>query len=175
MHDDLRKLDTEVTIALRGIDSRNTQATPFAHRDKWSIQQIVEHLLSTYRGSIPAIEARVEKKSATRAKPNLRQRLAQFRIIKLGLFPNGRTAPAAVSPSLPTTVQSGDELAARVSAELKKLDDVTARGEHLFGDRRAVAHIILGMLSMDQWRRFHLIHGRHHLKQIRNIRRDYSI
>jgi len=175
MHDDLRKLDTEVTSALRGIDSRNTQATPYAHPDKWSIQQIVEHLLSTYRGSIPAISARVDKRSATRSKPNLRQRVAQFFIIKLGQFPNGRIAPAAVSPSLPITIQSGDELASKVSAELKKLDEVTARGEHLFGDRRAVAHIILGPLSMQQWRRFHLIHGRHHLKQIRNIRKDHSI
>lgn len=175
MHDDLHKLDTEVTIALSGIDSRNTQATPLAHPEKWSIQQIVEHLLSTYRGSIPAIAARVEKRSATRSKPNLRQRVAQFVMIKLGRFPNGRIAPAAVSPSLPITVQSGDELAAKVGAELKKLDEVTARGEHLFGDRRAVAHIILGPLSMHQWRRFHLIHGRHHLKQIRNIRRDHSI
>ena len=156
------------------MDSRNTQATPFAHPEKWSIQQIVEHLLNTYRGTIPAISARVDKRSATRAKPNLRQRIAQFMIIQLGQFPNGRIAPAAVSPSLPTTVQSGDELAAKVSAELRKLDEVTARGEHLFGDRRAVAHIILGPLSMQQWRRFHLIHGRHHLKQIRNIRLDHS-
>lgn len=175
MHEDLRSLNTEVTKALRGIDSRNTQATPLAHPDKWSIQQIVEHLLSTYRGSIPAISARVEKRSATRAKPNFRQRIAQFLIIQLGRFPKGRLAPAAVSPSLPITVQSGDELAAKVSTELKKLDEVTARGEHLFGDRRAVAHIILGPLSMQQWRRFHLIHGRHHLKQIRNIRQDHAI
>ena len=175
MHDDLRKLDTEVTNALRGIDSHHTQATPYSHPEKWSIQQIVEHLLSTYRGSIPAISARVDKRSATRSKPNLRQRLAQFFIIGLGRFPNGRLAPAVVSPSSPITVQSGDELAAKVSSELKKLDDVTSRGEHLFGDRRAVAHIVLGPLSMQQWRRFHLIHGRHHLKQIRNIRKDHSI
>jgi len=175
MHEDLLRLDTEVTKALHGLDVRTTQATPSVHPDKWSIQQIVEHLLNTYRGSIPAIYARVDKRSATRSKPTFRQRVGQFFIITLGRFPNGRVAPAAVSPSLPTTVQSGDELAARVSAELRKLDEVTARGDHLFGDRRAVSHIILGPLSMQQWRRFHLIHGLHHIKQIRAIRRDHSI
>jgi hypothetical protein len=175
MHVDLRRLDTEVTRVLRGLDARNTQATPVANPEKWSIQQIVEHLLNTYRGSIPAIQARVEKRSATRAKPTLRQRVGQFFVIKLGRFPNGRLAPTAVSPARPTTVQSGAELAARVTAELRKLDSITARGEHLFGDRRAVAHIILGPLSMQQWRRFHLIHGLHHLKQIRGIRRDHSL
>lgn len=175
MHDDLQKLDTEVTRALRGLDARNTQATPFAHPEKWSIQQIVEHLLKTYRGSIPAIHARVDKRSATRAKPTLRQRAGQFFMITLARFPNGRVAPAAVSPALPATVQTGDELAFKVSAELRKLDEVTARGEHLFGDRRAVSHIVLGPLSMAQWRRFHLIHGLHHVKQIRAIRRDHSL
>src|SRR5580700_4668182 len=104
MHDDLRKLDAEVTNALRGLDARSTQATPIAHPEKWSIQQIVEHLLNTYRGSIPAIQARIDKRSATRAKPTLRQRIGQFLIIKLGRFPHGRTAPAAVAPTLPTTV-----------------------------------------------------------------------
>jgi hypothetical protein len=174
MHVDLEKLDTEVTKALRGLDARNTQATPLGTPGKWSIQQIVEHLLNTYRNSIPALEARVNKRSATRAKPTLRQRIGQFMIIRLGRFPNGREAPAAVTPSLPLTVQTGDELARRVTAELNRLDAVTARGEHLFGDRRAVAHLILGPLSMHQWRRFHLIHGRHHLKQIQGIRRDHS-
>jgi hypothetical protein len=175
MQDDLRRLDTEVTKALHGLDARHTQATPLAHPEKWSIQQIVEHLLNTYRGSTPAIQARIEKRSGTRAKPTLRQKIGQFFIIKLGLFPQGRIAPAAVAPTQPITVQSGEELARRVSAELRKLSEVTARGQHIFGDRRAVAHIILGPLSMKQWRRFHLIHGLHHVKQIRGIRRDHSL
>jgi hypothetical protein len=175
MHEDLSRLDTEVTRALQGLDARHTQATPLAHPEKWSIQQIVEHLLNTYRGSIPAIQARVDKRSGSRAKPTLRQKIGQFFIIKLGRFPPGRQAPAAVAPSQPLTVQSGDELARRVSAELHKLSDVTARGQHIFGDRRAVAHIILGPLSMKQWRRFHLIHGLHHVKQILGIRRDHSL
>ncbi len=175
MHVDLQRLETEVTNALRGLDARNTQATPIGYPGKWSIQQIVEHLINTYRSSVPALEARVDKRSATRAKPSLRQLLGQFMITRLGRFPNGRVAPAAVAPTLPLTVQSGDELAQRVSAELQRLDAVTARGEHFFGDRRAVAHIVLGPLSMQQWRRFHLVHGLHHLKQIRGIRRDYGL
>ena len=175
MHEDLLRLDTEVTKALHGLDVRTTQATPSVHPDKWSIQQIVEHLLNTYRGSIPVIQARLDKGSRTRAKPTFRQRMGQFFIITLGRFPSGRVAPAAVAPSLPTTVRSGAELAERVSTELRKLDDVTAQGEHLFGNRRAVSHIILGPLSMHQWRRFHLIHGLHHVKQIDAIRREHSM
>ena len=173
MHNDLHRLETEVTTLLQGLDRHQTQATPRLHPEKWSIQQIVEHLIATYRGSVPAIQARVEKRSPTRARPTPRQRIGQFYITTLGRFPQGRPAPAAVSPAPPATVRCGDDLARCLTAELYRLDAVTAAGERLFGPVRAVSHIILGPLSMGQWRRFHLIHGLHHLKQIQAIRRDH--
>jgi hypothetical protein len=173
MHEDLRRLQNEVTEALSGLTECQTQVTPLAYPEKWSIQQIVEHLLQTYRGSIPAIQARIERGSGTRAKPTPRQRLGQLYIITLGRFPSGRTAPAAVSPSLPSTPRDGQDLIDRVSAELVQMDEVTARGEQVFGDRQAVSHIILGPRSMKQWRRFHMVHGLHHMQQIRAIRRDH--
>ena len=175
MHQDLRTLDTEVTAALRGLATRETQASPAAHPEKWTIQQIVEHLISTYRGSTPAIKARVDKRSGTQAKVTFRQRLSQFLTIGMGQFPSGREAPESVSPGQPSTLRSGDELASKVTAELVRLDGVAAEGERLFGKRRAVTHIVLGPLSIQQWRRFHLIHGRHHLKQIMAIRQEHQL
>ncbi len=175
MHRDLRTLDNEVTAALRGLATRETQATPAGQPEKWSIQQIVEHLLSTYRGSTPAIKARVDKRSGTQAKPTLRQRIGQFYVIRLGRFPAGREAPEFASPAVPTTLRSGDELASKVTAELVKLDGMAAEAERIFGNRRAVSHLVLGPLSMQHWRRFHLIHGRHHLKQILAIRKQQEL
>jgi Protein of unknown function (DUF1569) len=175
MHEDLRRLQYEVTEALSGLTACQTQTTPLDHPEKWSIQQIVEHLLHTYLGSIPAIQARIERGSGTWAKPTTRQRLGQLYVTTLGRFPSGRTAPAAVSPSLPSTTRDGQDLIERVSAELVRMDEVTSRGEQMFGNRRAVSHIILGPLSMQQWRRFHLVHGLHHMQQIRAIRRDRRI
>ncbi len=143
MHQDLRVLDTEVTAALRGLASRETQATPASHPEKWSIQQIVEHLLSTYRGSTPALRARVERRSGTRARPTLRQRAGQFLLIGLGRFPAGRLAPEAVTPGKPARLRCGDELASKVTAELIKLDGVASEGERIFGRWLAVSHIVL--------------------------------
>jgi hypothetical protein len=175
MDKDLARLEAELTAALAGLDAGQTQATPNDGPEKWSIQEIVEHLLLTYRGSIPAVQGRIDKGSATRTKPTLRQRMAQFVIIKLGHFPSGRAAPAAVSPSLPAKLRSGEELSAQVRGALAEFDRVTAEGERLFGGRRAATHILLGPLSMRQWRRFHLVHGLHHVKQIKAIRRDNSL
>jgi hypothetical protein len=34
---------------------------------------------------------------------------------------------------------------------------------------RVAAHPLLGPLRVDQWRRFHVVHGCHHLEQLRSI------
>ena len=172
MHDDLHRLETEIITALAGLSAAQTQATLRAHPEKWSIQQIAEHLLLTYQVSIPAIQARLQKGSPTRAVPSLKQYLGQFFLISLGQFPSGRKAPAQVSPTLPSTVSNGEHLAVRIHGELVHLDRLITEGERLFGRVRAATHMILGPLSMQQWRRFHLIHGRHHVKQIWAIRRQ---
>ena len=172
MDKDLGRLEAELTAALADLDARQTQATPNEHPEKWSIQEIVEHLLLTYRGSVPAIQARIEKRRPTQSQPTMRQRLSQFIVIKLGSFPAGRPAPAAVSPSLPASLRSGEQLSAQVHAALEEFDRVTTEAEQMFGGRRAATHILLGPLSMRQWRRFHLVHGLHHVKQIKAICRE---
>ncbi len=172
MDKDLARLQAELTAALAGLDAQQTQATPSSNPEKWSIQEIVEHLTLTWRSTVPVIQARIEKRSPTRARATFQQRMGQFGILKLGRFPYGRSSPAAVSPTLPASLRSGEELSARIQADLLQLDQVTEWAEALFGNRRAASHLILGPLSMQQWRRFHLIHGLHHVKQIIDIRRD---
>jgi hypothetical protein len=34
---------------------------------------------------------------------------------------------------------------------------------------------VLGPFSIEQWRKFHLVHGRHHVKQIRQRRAEGEI
>jgi hypothetical protein len=48
--------------------------------------------------------------------------------------------------------------------------------EQLFGThRRSVRHMLLGPMSLAQWRRFHLVHGRHHIRQIAAIRTEHHL
>jgi hypothetical protein len=175
MDDDLQRLERALTGVLAGLTAAQTQSTPTAHPQKWSIQQIADHLLRTYRSTVPALQVRIEKCSPTRAKPSPRQRVFQFLLLTLGHFPAGWQAPAAVAPSLPATVETGDELTAKIGRELAEIDRLTRLGERVFGKRRAATHMILGPLSMRQWRRFHLVHGLHHVRQIEAIRRDHRL
>ena len=50
---------------------------------------------------------------------------------------------------------------------LVAMDSVLVDAEKRFGrTARILNHPVLGPLTAQQWRRFHQVHGRHHLKQV---------
>jgi len=170
----LNQLRREIESSLHGLNAEQTQLRP-STPSKWSTQQIIEHLLLTYSGAEMALNARLAKRRPTLAKPTAHQRIQQFAVCNFGYFPHGRSAPETVTPA-PTTHQlSGAELIAAIEDHLSRLDLLCNECEQLFGKTRFAAHNVLGPLSVNQWRRFQLIHGRHHLKQIDAIRKAHNV
>ena len=174
MHSDLGKLERELHAALLDLNEAQTQANPASRPDAWNVQQIVEHLLMTYQSNTQQIAARIEKGRPVKTPATLRQRIGQFVLITLGRFPKGFEAPAQVAPSIVTSPRSGKAISERVTAVLSKLDEVCVEAERRFGAQRSVTHLRLGPLSIQQWRRFHLVHGLHHVRQIEAIRREHG-
>ena len=170
MQPTLDMLQCELSNALAGLDAYQTQATPPGHPEKWSIQQIAEHLLKTYASTSHLLRGRLEKGSPTRSKPTLIQRVVQMFVLNAGHFPRGRRSPESVAPSDAPAPLSGAELANTFRDQIAELDAVATRCEALFGKQRCATHQVLGPLSIRQWCRFHLIHGRHHVRQIDAIR-----
>ncbi len=165
----LAKLQTEITAGICDLDSEQTQAGP---RGKWKIQEIVEHLILTYSSTEALIATRIAKGRPTEARPTVLQHGIRLVMLNLGYFPRGVPAPAAVLPAGNADVLDGDQIARRFSNELERMDARLDEASSLFGVRSIIAsHVRLGPLSSDQWRRFHLIHGLHHARQIDAIRR----
>jgi hypothetical protein len=170
MSPELERLESRLAEQIQGLSASQTQSGPQHRVGAWNIQQIVEHLLLTYQLSAANFEGRIEKGTPTRARPTLSQRLGQVLLLRLNFFPPGRKAPGETLPSAPFHLRTGAELAAMLHAELARLDDLITRAELSFGTRQAVSHPVLGPLSASQWRKFHLVHGTHHTRQIRAIR-----
>jgi hypothetical protein len=104
------------------------------------------------------------------------QRFFQYGVTRIGYFPTGREAPAIVTPQLTTHPLSGEELIQAASEHLTRLDLLCTEAEELFGPTsRCASHAVLGPLNLDQWRKFQLIHGEHHLKQINAIRKAHKL
>jgi hypothetical protein len=175
MHPTLKCLEAELTGSLTGLSLAELGAVDQAEPGKWSIHQIVCHLLLSYQTTIDVFEARIAKGTPTRTKPTLWQRLGQIYIVNLGRFPRGRMAPAAVDPSRPFQLCSVEDLIDRIQVELTRFDAVADRAAELFGNLPAITHIVLGPMPVDSWRTFHLIHGRHHIDQILALRKPKRV
>ncbi len=169
------ELQHELGALLAGLTVEQVQKRPAARAEAWSVQQIAEHLLRTYDLTLGIFEERLLKGRCTKAKPTMQQRLAQWGITRLGYFPRGRKAPEQVTPQAVLPAESGYEIFARLTARLAALQTIFVEAETAFGQRRCVSHMVLGPMSVEQWRRFHAVHGEHHLKQMRAIRSEMGL
>jgi hypothetical protein len=175
MNPTLQQLQNEVADSLHGLDSTQTQTIPLSQPDKWSIQQIAQHLCLTYASTETAIRGRLIKGTPTRARPTILQRIALYFVTVFGYFPHGHEAPSAVVPPAVGERFSGEDLARAAAEGLARVDKLFDEAEALFGQRRCITHAILGPLSIHQWRRFHLVHGRHHILQILDLRASRNL
>lgn len=170
----LQMLSDEISASVRDLDGSQTQLRQRDHPASWSIQQNIEHLLLTYERTADVMKERLAKGTPTKKPPSFPQRIAQFAVTQVGYFPFGRKAPGFVVPGA-AAARDGAELAEAAGQCIEVFDDLSRQCESRLGHDRSVTHFSLGPMSMRQWRKFHLVHGRHHLKQIAAIRRQNNL
>jgi DinB superfamily len=160
----LEELRQTVLSALEGM---STEQLTWHPADKWSAAEVLEHMYLTYTGTIKGFAKVLEagKPLATRA--SMKQRLRTLVVVGLRHFPEGRQAPTNTRPrGLPA-----EKVRSEVEAKIVEMDAIIAQCEARFGrGSRLLDHPILGPLTAEQWRSFHLVHGRHHAKQLLRLR-----
>jgi len=134
---------------------------------KWSAAEVLEHLYLTYAGTTRGLEKVITRGTPLATRPSLAQRVQTFVVVKLGYMPAGREAPAMVQPKGLSVEQVRNE----VWAKLVAMDAIIAQCEARFGRHvKLLDHPILGALTAAEWRTLHLVHGRHHQKQLLRLR-----
>ncbi len=134
---------------------------------KWSAAGILEHLAITFEGTRRNFQKCLDTDTRRATRPTLRQRMMVIRLIELGWFPKGVQAPERTRP----TGLAGDVVLEAIHRNLPAMDAVMAECERHFGKGAPIAdHPILGALSVRQWRRFHWVHTRHHVRQIDGLK-----
>lgn len=131
---------------------------------KWNSAQIVEHLALALEGSGRGFEQRRAHAPMQRRRRTPVEFALRSIVVGMGWFPPGATAPKVSTP--PAQVDRGHaeahfrEGVARFIELAPAL--LPARTADLF-----VKHPRFGDLTFEEWMRFHVIHARHHAKQIR--------
>jgi DinB family protein len=156
----LERLHQAITCATR--DLSNEELTRRLER-KWSVAEVLEHLYLTYTGTQKAFERCLKAGKPLAGVPTFKQRVAATAVTELGYFPKGRKSPDQVLPK----GMSVEKVVADIGPQIAAMDKVIAQCEERYGSRiKVLDHPILGPLTARQWRKFHLAHGRHHVKQI---------
>ena len=161
MASDLDRLQRELKDAIAGLPENSmAQATS----EKWTPAQILEHLFLTYSNTNRGLQKCLDKGAPLATSATLKQRIGTVLVIKLGYMPEGRKAPErAVPRGMPA-----EDVRSSIFDEIQKMESGLDECERRFGGSTGLMdHPFLGPLTASQWRRFHLVHGRHHAKQIR--------
>jgi hypothetical protein len=171
MHAVLETVVTRISDALRSLDAETAQLHPGGFAYKWSAQQVVEHLVLGYRLTSAALETRLQKGRAPRNQQRTPlQWLLQIMILSFGSIPSGAPALEETTPVAGQFApMNGRQLADCLRGEVERLDSLLDQSRRKFGMERVANHPWLGSLRVDQWRRFHAIHGVHHLLQIQSV------
>ena len=157
----LERLRSRLRDALAGATAEAMlQAPP----GKWNSEQILEHLLLSYTATTRGLEKCVEKGSPCATHSTLQQRLATVVLINFGYFPDGAKSPPHALPR----GMAPQEVRSVLFAEIDRMESAFDDCERHFGAATKIMdHPILGPLTVEQWRKFHFVHGRHHARQIR--------
>ena len=132
---------------------------------KWNAAQIVEHLAIGLDASSRTLEERRARDPMRRRPRTVLERLAWISIMRLRWFPPFVAAPEGTRP--PAHV----EHAAAAAKFRSGWERFTALERLLLPARRFdlfAKHPRLGDLTLEEWMRFHVIHARHHARQIRD-------
>lgn len=131
---------------------------------RWSVLEIVEHLQLTFSGTAKGFDRCLEAGAPSAKRFGLADKIRKFAVLRLGYFPQGRQAPKFILPKGGVDLSTAIE---RTRQSLDWLDGSAARARDTFGSRPILDHPFLGAFTVDDWLRFHVIHTKHHEKQIR--------
>ena len=164
----LATLQRAIASAIDGLSAEQLAWHP---PQKWCPAEILEHLYLTYTGTTKGFGRVLAAGQPLAAKPTWKNRAQATIVLGLGYMPSGRKAPTHSQPrGLPA-----QQVASEIVSKIAEMDEAIARCQEKFGSRaKVLSHPFLGPFTTSQWRKFHLVHGLHHVKQIHALRNQIS-
>lgn len=164
-------MDSHLDHLQRAIASVTRGVTPTdltRHPDgKWSAAEVLEHLYLTYTSTVKGFERCLQAGRPQVTPPTAKQRLATVLVVGAGLMLGRREAPPYTRPR----GTPAEKVVAEIGVQIAAMDRIIAQCEARYGKRvKLLNHSVLGPLTGTEWRKFHWVHGRHHIKQIRRLR-----
>jgi hypothetical protein len=167
MHPVLKSALEPLAEQIASASLEEAQLPPAPGQDRWCAQQIIEHLILTYEMTSDVVARQLKTGRIPRNRRNALEFFLRVQTLALGHMPNGVPAMRAVRPT-DFTPQSGAKLAERFRAAAEAMDVLLVEARKKFGIQVCGEHPSFGVMRVDEWRRYHAVHARHHLPQLEN-------
>ena len=168
MHPTTKQIRDAIANSTDGLSEHQLRLHP---EGKWDSAAILEHLALTFGTTASLFQKILREGHPLATRPTLKHRVRQLAVLRFSYIPSGRKSPKRVEP----TGISGREAQELIFANLEKMDAAFAECERRFGDKMKIAdHPVLGPIRLSGWRKFHLLHTRHHMKQIDALTASYA-
>jgi hypothetical protein len=150
-----------------GVEGMSSEQWSWHPPGKWCAAEVLEQLYLTYTGTIKGFERVMTTGKPLASRASMAHRVRTLVVVGFGHMPAGVKSPAvAVPKGLPT-----EKVRADFGAKIGEMDAIITQCEARFGRRvHVLDHPILGPLTAPQWRKLHVVPGRHHHKQLLRLR-----
>ena len=159
----LQQTFDEIQRATAGISAEQLAWHP---EGKWSPAEILEHLTLAFSRTAQGMERALNNDANPAPQRTMKQKVSVFVVTALGYLPEGRKAPKGTVPAGTNAADPVGEIIRQLTA----MDVALTKVEQKKGAHTFLEHPILGPLTIRQWRKFHLVHTKHHMKQIARLR-----
>jgi hypothetical protein len=151
------------TLVLAPLAGRSDADWTRAPTGKWSPAQIVEHLALSIETSGARFAERSARPPVRRRSRGLVNHAAFWCVIRRGWFPSGFRAPAGARPGAAPAPRAVERRFRESHARFDMLAStlLPGRAADLF-----VRHPAIGDMTVEEWLRFHVVHCRHHARQV---------
>jgi hypothetical protein len=167
MHPVLKSALEPLAEQVTPLTVEEAQIAPLPGQGRWCAQQILEHLILTYRLTSDSVSRQLKNGRVPRNRRNLLEFLLRVQTIGLGFMPNGVPSIRAFRPG-EFTPENGPAIAARFLDAAEAMDRLLVESRRKFGIQACGEHPFFGVMRVDEWRRYHAVHAAHHLDQLRH-------
>jgi len=171
MHPILKSALEPLAEQIARVSLEEAQVRPSPGHGRWCAQEILEHLILTYKLTSDSVSKQLKSGRVPRNKRGLLKFVLRMQTLGLGYMPNGVQAMRAVRPE-EYTPEAGSAIAVRFLKAAGEMDEHLVAARKKFGIQACGEHPFFGVMRVDEWRRYHSVHARHHAGQLERAIRN---
>jgi len=171
MHPILKAALEPLAAQIEPVSLEEAQVRPSPGHGRWCAQEILEHLILTYKLTSDSVSKQLKSGRVPKNKRGVLQSVLRMQTLGVGHMPNGVQAMKAVRPE-EYTPEAGSAIAVRFMQSAEEMDTHLVAARKKFGIQACGEHPFFGVMRVDEWRRYHSIHARHHAGQLERAIRN---